>query len=1091
MRPLLPYHTAFNLIPYGVFFICGLGCDVSPHTSHDERGGDRSRAAERDLGDDLSLDLNFDDRGLGDADMSDAGDVDDLDMSSSGEAGAQAGAQAGARPTEPPEWDPPLSETAGRFKVRVLLDFEPIQGAWVTQGGSARSAQTDARGEVWFEIDDAAIEPLSLFASHREARTRGARVSVERREGLTLILTRFAEPDNTAYPFSDPGEPDRRPTTSQCGHCHLDINDAWFESPHRSAARNPIVYDLYTGRGSGWRDEESCRGAGGRWALGQAPGEAAAPDDRGTRDGQAWACYFDISALSAFNERCEQTPCSSRELGESAYYGGCADCHAPAQNGLSAGGHDLLRVRGVAFEYGVSCDLCHHVEEVRLAEPAGVGGRLKLQRPREQAAFTLGGGGFRPLTFGPNRDVANPRMGISPRSHFRDGSLCAGCHQHSHDDLHTREPLDRSRWPEGRLPNQSTYEEWRAGYLGAASQPERVACNSCHMPPNPRVMNSANLEYFALADVGVQGGWPRPHGETREHTWWGPRQPQSAILNLSADLTLTTPRRVTHIRGGAGGLDDEGTNSTEVSALEVEAIVTNLGAGHGLPTGEPMRHLILTVDARCGARALEAIGGDAVHELGGAVAVRAWERALDAWPEARLGDTLRVVRRHDDAYDYDGYGPFRDTTRDAERGVNDERSFSVTEKGLRREEVIGEARVIAISARGELTLDRDLLGGGTDVVYLTRDASPLGYAGRSGFTFARVLTNGETERMVPHFIARDLTRDNRLRPGAHWRSRHLFDLSSVCADDDEIEVNARLIYRPYPRWLALERGWSMWDRVIRDVSAREPTARALSSLSAYRPPAVGAQRSVTRATLDALVDLTETGAGDIDTESLSARLCAPAETCAATLITPQGQLENTLSEELNALPMLLVSLDRSTAEDASRRGEAWPWRSALIHGDEALMIRNPRGGEQSEGAPLVMRGASIIMNLSAQPLALEPLPQVDCIGVDLDDTPAPERVERVVISRVAQLWVIPPGGGALLIPRTPLNAAPLVTVGYTEHGGRSWSPLGVLAELNASLVEVEALSELIAPPASLALHPLPRHSSASRAVTPLETLLRP
>ena len=48
------------------------------------------------------------------------------------------------------------------------------------------------------------------------------------------------------------------------------------------------------------------------------------------------------------------TPCDTSGLDENAYFGGCADCHAPTVNGLSGGGHDLSKVQGKALEYGVS-----------------------------------------------------------------------------------------------------------------------------------------------------------------------------------------------------------------------------------------------------------------------------------------------------------------------------------------------------------------------------------------------------------------------------------------------------------------------------------------------------------------------------------------------------------------------------------------------------------------------------------------------------------------------------------------------------------------------------------------------------------------
>ena len=892
------------------------------------------------------------------------------------------GSTGGSELPEPPPWAPPISEEPGRFKMRVLLDNVPISGVHVTQGGATGSWETDERGEVWVELDVDAIPPMMIFGAHPEARTRGIEVSADQVTGVTLSLTRFSPLDQPDYPFADPGEPTRRDTTSQCGHCHLDINDQWFESPHRSSARNPIVYDLYTGRGSGWRDEESCTSAGGRWAVG--PVEGGEPP--------RLQCYFEISALGAFNDECREPPCDPSALGEGSYFGGCADCHAPTVDGIQGGGHDLLSVNGRAFEYGVSCDLCHHVERVEEAEPAGVGGRLVLQRPRERASFTLGGGGYLPLSFGPNSDVSNPRMGISPREHFRDGQLCSGCHQHSHDDLHAGSLIDRVRWPEGLLPNQSTYAEWREGPLGEGEDAStRIPCNSCHMPPNPSAMNSASLEHFPAADIGRQGGWPREHGDTRAHAWWGPRQPQSPILQLSAGLSLSQPQLISTDRG---------------DGWAVEAEVSNIGAGHGLPTGEPMRHLILLVEARCGDQVLEAIGGDAVHDIGGSLAERAWTERNRSWPQARVGDVLRVVRERETFYEYDGYGPFRDTSLDQSRGMIGTHVFDTQGKGLRREEVIAAAQVTSIDEDHSLTLSQPLLGQAGDRVYLTRDAmraeiTGASYAGQSGFSFARVLVDNAQRKMAPHFIARDLIRDNRLRPGARWRSRHIFRHIDECPSP---EITARLIYRPYPLWLAQERGWLMWDREIRRVSVDNTQMLDL-------PPAAGPRRAV-------------------NTLEGSASLIAPAEWVS--------------DEGLNQLPALLVSITAEDARAASRRGESWPWKVTLAH-DTAMAGQPPPTADVPMSS-----GPTLIFNLSDHPLALEPLEGYQVVGASEDQTPPPSRVLRTQISQATALWVIPPHAGALLLPRVPQESTPLIAVGYTAHGGRSWVPSTLLASLNAS-----------------------------------------
>ena len=240
-----------------------------------------------------------------------------------------------------------------------------------------------------------------------------------------------------------------------------------------------------------------------------------------------------------------------------------------------------------------------------------------------------------------------------------------------------------------------------------------------------------------------------------------------------------------------------------------------------------MRHLILLIDMMCDDQALSPVGGDAVHEIGGSVEARRLTQAHSPWPLARVGDHLRAVMRTSHAYDYDGYGAF----------AHENGRFDVSERGLYQEESLGFAEIIAVSSEGEITLDTPLIdqlssrytgAHQSDIwIYLTRihDHTAPGYAGRSGFTFARVMSDDQGVLMVPHFVASDIVRDNRLKPGKPWKSTHVFE-----AQCDQPDVYAQLIYRPYPLWLARERGWIMWDTLMTSINT--------SVLSIMRPSTV-------------------------------------------------------------------------------------------------------------------------------------------------------------------------------------------------------------------------------------------------------------
>jgi hypothetical protein len=234
--------------------------------------------------------------------------------------------------------------------------------------------------------------------------------------------------------------------------------------------------------------------------------------------------------------------------------------------------------------------------------------------------------------------------------------------------------------------------------------------------------------------------------------------------------------------------------------VEGELIVTvrtkNVGPAHAIPTGEPLRSLLLVVEASCAGEALSPIGGDLIPDFGGASDFRTVEDGLGAWPDAVVGDRLVGVRILDEWYDYQGFGPFGDGT------------FSPEDRGMRKVELAWIHEVTAVSDDGAVTLSGPTEG--AEAAY--RLSGPDELAGLPGFGFARVLTGVAGERMVPHFEAVDVASDNRILPQEEWTSEHRFD-----GDCAEPSVVARLIHRPYPLDLARERGWDVNDQLMVEV----------------------------------------------------------------------------------------------------------------------------------------------------------------------------------------------------------------------------------------------------------------------------------
>lgn len=135
------------------------------------------------------------------------------------------------------------------------------------------------------------------------------------------------------------------------------------------------------------------------------------------------------------------------------------------------------------------------------------------------------------------------------------------------------------------------------------------------------------------------------------------------------------------------------------------------------------------------------------------------------------------------------------------------------------ERYVGEATIVSVDAAGRVETDVPLPSG--DRVYRVDapqapvvDGAPArAWAGAPGFAFGKVMVDAAGRRNVPHFVAVDVASDNRLPPTAAWTSAHTF--AATC---ETPEVTASLVYRAFPVELARERGWSLSEQVMVEVT---------------------------------------------------------------------------------------------------------------------------------------------------------------------------------------------------------------------------------------------------------------------------------
>jgi hypothetical protein len=303
-------------------------------------------------------------------------------------------------------------------------------------------------------------------------------------------------------------------------------------------------------------------------------------------------------------------------------------------------------------------------------------------------------------------------------------------------------------------------------------------------------------------DESITFGWERPGEDNRMHTFMGPLDGEPRLIDTALRLSLTSeaaPGRV----------------ATRVT-------LKNVGAGHAVPTGEPMRSLVLVVEATsssCGT--LEPVAGMSIDDVGGALAsgvvgqdVTVKGRAVKWAHGAKLaqpGQRLRVVRPTGEFLDYDGVGSFAGASREP------------SEKGLPAQAPVAHGEVVSVQAR-EITLKDSISVAPGDLVYLgdawsssLEDGAPSRHlAGAAGMTFARVLVDAAGARQAPHYRAIDMVRDNRIAPGASTTTEHSFARGESCVQG---KVRATLLYRPHPLALARSYGWDARDYVIATAEA--------------------------------------------------------------------------------------------------------------------------------------------------------------------------------------------------------------------------------------------------------------------------------
>jgi hypothetical protein len=647
-----------------------------------------------------------------------------------------AGVDSAVDDTAPTDDSATPARWAGEASVRVVdLTGAPIEGAQVMVGGDPPDTwqSTDSQGAATVTVRDDGISDRFLLAGKEGWTSAGTDIDEEEPpEGVVeIVLKPLPTLDNPAYHFQ-PGGTSASETTEFCGHCHLTIADSWSVSRHNGAARNTRTWDVYTGAAAagGGATGDACDDLGGWITEGQEPG---------VEGGTVIRCSVSSGVLPFLHDDCGapgQVACDHPDQRPSlTRFGACGDCHTPAQDAATPGAIDFAAATGIAHTEGVTCDLCHKIQAVTPGPAAGMDGGITLLRPSEDTNVI--GQEFEPIIFGPYPDVIVPVMRGTYAPQFRDAAWCSSCHEYAQQALHPDQSVDAARWPNG-VPVLETWTEYQAGGFEALG----VTCQTCHMPSLPEESSTYDISEGGLLP-SLDQGWLRAEGEIRDHTW------TTELLPPTLDVDVRER-------------DGEAT---------VTVTVHNRFAGHAVPTGEPMRQLLVQVEARdsTGA-ALTPTAGRAVPDAGGFLAkgVVGVDVTVDGWrlDWASSEAISNISNRHSARF----VRPTGGWHEDAGPGTApwSDGALSGAARGLPQEVPLGEFAVAAADGPQVTLVDLPATLQTGDVVYLVEDDH---LAGRPGWLYAKVLTSDGGERSVRPLPGHRHRQRQPHRAGRHRRER--------------------------------------------------------------------------------------------------------------------------------------------------------------------------------------------------------------------------------------------------------------------------------------------------------------------------------
>lgn len=398
---------------------------------------------------------------------------------------------------------------------------EPVSGCTVRLQGSTNETVTDENGR--FVLAGLSIGSVANVSAWKDGYYCALVKEIQApRDGIVVTLLPCQNTDNAAYAWIPPTSPDPKGSCAECHHPALvamSVADA-----HLKSATNPRFLTMYSGT-----DMDGNQGTPTRYA----PGAGTYKFARFPQRPDPGTPYHGPGYILDFPE----TP------------GTCCACHIP---GVSiAEDRDPASATGVD-RFGIHCDFCHKVADVRLNPATG------LPFPRDPGVHSMKL--RRPFTDDPQRpqlffgtfDDDNIPTEDTKLPLLAESRFCAPCHYGVF-------------WS---TVIYNSYGEWLESPYANPNSGKARTCQECHMV-SPAEWKGTILNNVAPGNGGLE------------------RNP-SALHSHFTTVDETLLRNALSMTVATGKKD---------KIIEVRVQLVNDKTGHHVPSDCPLRHLILHVEA--------------------------------------------------------------------------------------------------------------------------------------------------------------------------------------------------------------------------------------------------------------------------------------------------------------------------------------------------------------------------------------------------------------------------------------------------------------------------------------------------------------